>query len=229
VSYHRPEEFLGIREIRPHASYFEYRNIDTDYVQSAKLHLDSHFEWQDGMEFHPGFNWVKEGLEAPYEISPDIIVPAGTYSGWEAQWVFYTNASSVLSFNGGVYAGSFLSGSRVSPYATVTYRPNSSLSGSVRIDHNDVDLPEGDFKTNVVGLRLSYFVTPRISIQSLTQYTDRVDIWSANIRFGWLDQGGSGLFVVFNQANGFDTMARDTPLNRSFVIKYSKLLNVMSW
>jgi hypothetical protein len=229
MTYHRPEQFLGIREIRPHASYFEYRNIDTDFVQSAKLHLDTHFEWQDGMEFHPGFNWVKEGLEQPYEISPGIIVPAGTYSGWEAQWVFYTDESSVVSFNGGVYAGSFLSGDRISPYATMTFRPNSSLSASLRVDHNDVNLPQGDFEQNVVGLRLSYFVTPSISIQSLTQYADRADIWSTNIRFGWLDQAGSGLFVVINQANGFDTLARDTPLSRSFVIKYSKLLNVARW
>ncbi|MEX2466383.1 MAG: DUF5916 domain-containing protein [Gemmatimonadota bacterium] len=229
MTYHRPEQFFGIREIRPHASYFEYRNIATDFVQSAKLHLDSHFEWQDGMEFHPGFNWVKEGLEEPFEIAPGIVIPAGTYSGWEAQWVFYTDESSMFSFNGGVYAGSFLSGDRVNPYATVIFRPSSSFSGSVRIDHNDVNLPQGDFETNVLGLRLSYFVTPNISIQSLTQYTDRADIWSTNVRFGWLDDAGSGLFIVFNQANGFDSLARETPLNRSFAIKYSKLLNLGSW
>jgi hypothetical protein len=34
---------------------------------------------------------------------------------------------------------------------------------------------------------------------------------------------------VINQANGIDTLARDTPLSRSFVIKYSKLLNVARW
>ena len=229
MTYHRPENFLSLREIRPHISYFEYRNIDTDFVQSARLHVDSHFEWGGGAEFHPGFNWVKEGLEAPYEISPGVVVPVGTYSGWEAQWVFFTNESSMLSFNGGVNVGSFLSGDRVNPYATVILRPSSSFSGSIRVDHNDVDLPEGAFKTNLYGLRLSYFITPSISVQSLTQYSDRADIWSTNVRFGWIDDAGSGLFVVFNQANGIEALSRDTPLNRSFVIKYSKLLNVARW
>ena len=96
----------------------------------------------------------------------------------------------------------------------------------------DLDLAPGTpdtFKENVVGVRLSYFLTPSISIQSLTQYADRVDIWSTNVRFSWLDDAGSGLFVVFNQANGFDTLSADEPRNRSFVIKYSKLLNVARW
>jgi len=212
-------------------------------VQSARWHVDSHFEWQDGMEFHPGFNWVKEGIRTPYLIHPgddlgdgsdDVFVPAGIYDGWEAQWVFYTDESDMVSFNGGVTWGSFLSGSRVNPYGTVVVRPSSSFSASVRLDHNDVDLDlapgvPDTFKENVVGLRLSYFLTPSISIQSLTQYADRVDIWSTNVRFSWLDDAGSGLFVVFNQANGFDTLSTGEPRNRSFVIKYSKLLNVARW
>jgi hypothetical protein len=234
MSYFRPENFLGLREIRPHSSYFEYRDIGSDFVQSARWHIDSHFEWQDGMEFHPGFNWVKEGIETAYEIHPGVIVPAGSYDGWEAQWVFFTDESSMVSFNGGVNTGSFLTGSRVNPYGTVVFRPSSAFSASVRVDHNDVDLDlpgavPDTFKQNVIGLRLSYFFTPSISVQSLTQYSDRSDIWSSNIRFSWLDDAGSGLFVVFNQANGFDTLERDTPLNRAFVIKYSKLLNVARW
>jgi len=229
MSYHRPEQFLGLREIRPHASYFEYRDIGSSFIQSAKLHLDSHFEWQSGTEFHSGFNWVKEGVDAPYQIVPGVVVPVGDYAGWEAQWVLMTNAAARFSFNGGVFAGSFLTGDKVSPYATLTFRPSSSFSSSLRIDHNNVDLPQGRFETNVLGLRLSYFVTSRISVQSLTQYSDRIDTWSTNVRFGWLDDAGSGLFVVFNQANGFDTLAMDTPLHRTFVIKYSKLLNVARW
>ena len=156
-------------------------------------------------------------------------MPEGTYSGWEAQWVFFTDESRMLSFNGGVTGGAFLSGSRINPFGSLLFRPSSAFSASFRVDHNDVNLDQGDFDENVLGLRLSWFLTPSISVQSLTQYTDRADIWSTNVRFGWIDDAGSGLFVVFNQANGFDTLARDTPLNRSFVIKYSKLLNVARW
>jgi len=226
--YLRPDRF-GLREVRPHVSFFTYRDIETGFTETSRLHIDSHFEFGDGMEIHPAFNWVKEGLEEPFEITDGIAIPVGTYSGWEAGWVFFTDESAPLSFNGGLNAGSFLSGDRIRPYGTVTARYNSKLSAAVRVDYNDVNLPEGDFEATLLGLRLAYFVTPRISVQSLTQYSNLADAWSTNIRLAWLDQAGSGLFLVYNQANGFDSLARDTPLNRAFTVKYSKLFDVAAW
>ncbi len=226
--YFRPDR-MGIREIRPHASYFTYRDIDTGFQRTSRLHVDSHVEWDNGMELHPAFNWVREGLEQPFEISEGVVVPAGTYEGWESGLVFWTDESAPISFNGGMNAGSFLSGERINPYGTVTVRRGSSLSASVRLDYNDVDLPQGQFQATLAGLRLAYFVTPNVYVQSLTQYSDRLDAWSTNVRFGWLDTAGTGLFIVFNQANGFDTLARETPLNRSLTIKYTKLFDVLRW
>ena len=227
--YHiRPERF-GLRELRPHTSYFEYRDIETGFTESARWHVDSHLEFEDGMEIHPAFNWVQEGLEAPFEVWPGVVVPAGTYSGWETGWVLFTNESAPLSFNGGLNMGSFLSGSRRNPYGTVTARSGSAFSASLRVDYNDVELPEGSFNSTLWGVRLAYFVTPRIYLQSLTQYSDQLDAWSTNVRFGWLDDAGTGLFIVYNEANGFDTLARDTPLNRALTIKYTRLIDVARW
>ena len=227
--YTRPDDFLGIREIRPHISYDLYRDIGSSFTQSARTHIDAHFEFEDGMEAHPGFNYVEEGLAADFEVSPGIIVPAGSYSGWVTNWVFFTNASAPISFNGGMNWGNFLSGTQVSPYGTVTARYGASLSASVRVNYNNVDLPQGEFDATLLGLRLAYFITPSIYLQSLTQWSNRQDAWSTNVRFGWLDDAGSGLFIVYNQANGFDTLALPTPLNRAFTIKYSKLLDVARW
>lgn len=226
--YIRPERW-GIREIRPHSSYYFYKDIDSGFTETSRLHLDSHIEWEDGMELHPAFNWVQEGLEEPFRITEDIVIPRGTYSGWQTGFVFNTNESAALSFTGGLRAGAFFSGSRTNPYGSITARRGSSFSTSLRVDYNDVTLNEGGFKATLVGLRIAYFVTPRVFLQSLTQYSDQVDTWSANLRLGWLDDAGSGLFIVYNQANGFDTIDLDTPLNRALTIKYSKLFDVGSW
>jgi hypothetical protein len=51
-----------------------------------------------------------------------------------------------------------------------------------------------------------------------------VDTWSANVRFGWLDTAGTGLFVVLNTAQGFNTL--EGPLARSFIIKYNRQFNI---
>ena len=227
--YHiRPGKW-SIREIRPHASYFTYRDLDTGFQETSRWHVDSHVEWESGMELHPAWNWVREGLEQPFEIADGIVVPAGTYDGWEAAFVFNTDESAPVSFAGGLSAGSFLSGTRSNPYGSITVRSGSRFSASARVDYNDVTLAEGSLTATLAGLRLAYFVTPRIYLQSLTQYSDRADAWSTNVRLGWLDTAGTGLFIVYNQANGIDTLSRDTPLNRGLTIKYTKLFNVASW
>jgi len=228
MTYLRPARH-GIREIRPHASYFTYRDIDTGFQETSRIHVDSHVEWDSGMELHPAWNWVREGLNEDFEIAPGVIVPAGTYQGWGPAFVLFTDESAPVSFNGGFNGGSFLSGSRVNPYGTITVRRGSSFSASVRVDYNEVSLPEGDISVTLAGLRLAYFFTPRIYAQSLTQYSDQADSWSTNIRLGWLDEAGTGLFIVYNQANGFGTLARDTPLNRGLTIKYTRLFDVASW
>jgi hypothetical protein len=220
MNYIRPERVSWLREVRPHAFYNTFRNLESGFEQSGRLHLDVHFEAPNGAFFSPAFDWVREGLERPFRIASDVIVPPGTYEGWTAAWRFNTNRSAVLAFDGGFDVGSFLSGHRRGVHGTLTARPGSSLLVSLRTDYNAVDLSEGDFTATLLAARVGYFFTPRIYLQSLVQYSDQLDTWSANVRFGWLGTAGTGLFVVYNDARGIDELSG--PLNRSLIIKFSR-------
>ncbi len=219
-----PEHLLGLREIRPHFQYNTYRNLETGFEETARLHVDSHFEWPNGTLFSPAMNWNREGLEEPFEIAEGIVVPPGTYDGWEAAWHFYTNQAADVAFEARLDWGSLLSGNRHGGSVLVTVRNGSSLSTALRFEYNDVNLAEGDFITRLAGLRLGYFFTPRVFLQSLVQYSDQADAWSANVRFGWLNTAGTGLFIVFNDSHGVDAL--DGPLNRAVVVKYSRQINI---
>ena len=75
--------------------------------------------------------------------------------------------------------------------------------------------------------RVSYSFTPRIYVQALLQYNDRANLWSSNIRFGWLNQANTGLFVVYNDTQGI----ADSPLmraDRSLTIKFSRLVDLLN-
>ena len=52
------------------------------------------------------------------------------------------------------------------------------------------------------------------------QYSDQVDQWSTNLRLGWLDTANTGLFIVYNDVQGFDTL--QGPQGRSLIIKYTR-------
>ncbi len=218
------------REIRPHVSYFTYRSqrseVEQGFEESARLHIDSHWEWPSGMELHTGTNWVLEGLYEPFSvIGTEVTVPAGTYDGWEAAVVFNTNRSADLSFDGRLNVGSFLSGDRVNASGTITLRSGAALSTSLVMEYNDANLPQGNLETTLVGVNFGYFFTPRIYLQSLVQYSDQIDRLSANVRFGWLNTAGTGLFIVYNDIQGIDQL--HGPLGRSLIVKFTRQLHVL--
>lgn len=225
--YVRPERFF--REIRPHVSYYTYRTVRSGvargFNESARWHIDSHWEWPSGMELHTGANYVTEGLYEPFEIrGTDVVVPTGSYAGWESQIVFFTDQSRTLSLNSRFNWGSFLSGSRRSSSGDITIRRSARSSATFRLSYNDVELPEGDFTTTLAGVNLGYFFTPKVYLQSLIQYSDQIDRWSANVRFGWLNTAGTGLFVVFNSVHGIEELTG--PVGRSVFLKFTRQLNV---
>jgi hypothetical protein len=236
-TFHRPSRIF--RELRPHMSYETYRNLETGFEESARVHVDSHFEFPDGAFISPAFDYVTEGLDEPFPIAEGVVVPAGTYKGWTAAWRFNTNQSAALSFDGGIDWGSLLSGDRKGGFGGLTYRMGDAFSSSFRYTYNDVQLPEGEFQTNLVTWRAGYFFTPRIYVQSLIQYSDQSDNWGANLRFGWLNTAGTGLFIVFNEARcvrGNEplwtptaacavALERETPLNRGVIIKFNRQFN----
>lgn len=227
--YHiRPSRFF--RELRPHISYFTFRSqrdeVARGFEESARWHIDNHWEWDSGMELHTGANHVTEGLYEPFEIrGTDVTVPVGSYAGWEAQIVYFTDQSRLLSLNSRLNWGSFLSGSKRTTSADVTARIGARSSATASFAHNDVDLPEGEFTTRLASFRVGYFFTPRLYLQSLVQYSDQVDTWSANVRLGWLNTAGTGLFIVYNEVQGIEDLIG--PQGRSLIFKFTRQFGVL--
>ena len=97
------------------------------------------------------------------------------------------------------------------------------------MNYFDVRLDEGDFTTAVVAFDGSYSFTPRIYVQVNVQYNDDTRDIGTNVRFGWLDTAGTGLFVVFNNARHrgpFDrTGIPAGPRQRQLIVKYTKLFD----
>ena len=86
-----------------------------------------------------------------------------------------------------------------------------------------MSLDQGDFIRKLVGVKVGYFFTPKVFLQSQVQYNNQARAWTANARFRWLSTAGTGLFIVGNegqQADGFFAWAG--PQSRSVVVKYAR-------
>jgi len=217
----RKDEQSKWLEWRPHVSYRGYWNF-TGFQETGFLHVDNHWVFKSLFEFHTGINFTKEGVVNSFEISPGITVPSGTYNNEEMQWVFITNPNKPLSISTRHVIGGFFGGRRNAQSGTIKARIGDKFNSEWGISYNDISLPNGDFTAELYRARLTYSFTPRLFVQTLIQYNSTRDLWSTNARLGWIEQANTGLFLVFNEVNT-DGLIQ----NRSFTVKYSKLLDVL--
>jgi hypothetical protein len=219
----RKSEWPWLKQWNPHGNYRGYYSHD-GFWQSGQLHVDvTEVEFARGGRFGPEFNWFHEGLERPFTIASGVTLPPGDYNWGSFGLDWDTDPSAPLSFVSRGEFGPFYNGRRIGETVTVTYRRGASLTTSLLVDYQDVSLDQGDFVRSLVGVKVGYFFTPRVFVQSLVQYNNQARVWTANARFGWLSAAGTGLFVVFNEgqeANGFFDWVQ--PQSRSVVVKYTR-------
>lgn len=222
----RPENWFGLLELRPHISYQGYWDF-RGFQEGGRWHIDNHFEWKSGFEIHTGINLTREGVQEEFEIASNVRVPAGTYDHREAQLVLITNQGRKVSIRTRAFLGGFFGGTRRNVSNTIRIRANEALTTEMNWSYNDVRLPNGDFVINLIQTRLSYSFTPRLYVQGLFQYSDSAgDLWSANLRLGWLQSANTGLFIVFNDVSESSQPFHNS-LGRTITIKYSRLFNVL--
>ncbi|MDP6339763.1 MAG: DUF5916 domain-containing protein [Candidatus Marinimicrobia bacterium] len=221
----RPENKLGLLEIRPHVNFDGYWKLD-GFQESGRWHIDNHWEFRSGLEIHTGTNLVKEGVLEAFEISDSVFVPAGTYNDQEIQIMIMTNSAKPISFSSMNRIGGFFGGDRINVTPTIRFRYKDRITSEFSSNFNKVKLPDGNFTTNLLRARLTYAFTPKMYIQSLLQYNNQSDQWSMNWRFIWQQSAATGLYLVYNQTQDYDGIPIESS-TKSFVVKYSYLFDAL--
>ncbi|MBX2817322.1 MAG: carbohydrate binding family 9 domain-containing protein [Saprospiraceae bacterium] len=217
----RAGENSKMLENRPHISYRGYWNSE-GFQETGFLHIDNHWVWRNLFEIHTGINFTKEGVTQDFEISSGVNVPAATYNHIETQIVIITNPSKPVSISTRHVNGGFFGGKRYAQSGTLSLRLGDKFISEWRVAHNDIRLPDGKFIADILGTRIAYNFTPNVFLQSLIQYNNVSKTAAVNVRFGWLQQANTGLFVVFNHGR-----VDGLPQSTSFIVKYSKLFDVI--
>ena len=221
----RPENFLRLQEIRPHMSVGKIWNFD-GVQETSLIHMDVPIEFDDSSTAGVAWNITGEGVTSPFEISSGVIVPTGTYDHNQVLLSYSTNQAASVSVGLRTSVGGFFGGDRINYGPSIRVRSGDTFNASVSWDRNDIDLPGGSFITNLTSARLAYNFSPRLFAQTLLQYNDSADLWSVNLRFGWLQQANTGLFIVYNDTRGLnDTIPAGG--GRSLVFKFSKLFDLL--
>ena len=214
----------GFRELLPHATYTRYDYLDGG-LNNAEMHIDNHWDWENGNFFTVGLNGTWDGLREPFEVYPGITVPAGDHGGPRMTLRANTDRRKRVYTRLQWDKGRFLTGDQSSPTLQVVLRDRGRLTLDSTWNYRSIALPEGAFHTTLGNMRVTYNFTPSIFVQSLVQYNDRTDRWSANLRFHWLQTAATGLFLVYNDTESLNGVG---PVNRAFIVKYVRQFDLLN-
>ena len=164
-----------------------------------------------------------ERLPGPFLISPGVVIPAGEYDWENLSFGFTTNNSRRLAMGGGVQVGGFYDGDTVNGNLTLGIRANRHLRTDTTWIRANVDLPYGDFTTNVIRQRIGVSVTPNLSTNTYIQWNDTAELLSLNLRFNWIYRPGSDIYLIFNQNWNSPSLSDLSTRDRGVILKATYL------
>ena len=213
----------GFREFLPHVAYTRYDYLDGRGMQSAELHADNHWDWENGNYISTAVNGTWDGLEEPFEVYPGVMVPAGKHGGLRFTLRANTDQRNWIYGQMQWDVGRFLTGDENSNMVIMNIRQGGRFMLNTTWTNRQIDLPQGSFVTNLGAMGATYNFTPLIFTQGLIQYNDRKKRWSSNIRFHWMQTAGTGLFIVYNDTESLRGLG---PVNRALIVKYVHQIDI---
>jgi hypothetical protein len=194
----RPDRW-GIRqfffELQPEVVTNLRNEVETWSVFTAPFNLRT----ESGDELQWNYVPQFERLNEPFEVSPGVVIPPGSYrwTRYRAEVETATKRPWVVEAAWGW--GGFYAGTLRQLELGVTLKPNTHVAVSAQAERNDVTLPQGRFYTEILTIRADYNFTPNVSWANLTQYDNESRIAGWQSRFRWILRPGNDLFLVVNR------------------------------
>lgn len=144
---------------------------------------------------------VLDVLDRPFNVRPDVRIPAGTYNMNEWIFTYNTSPGKRLYERLTVSPVQYYGGSRLGMSAAAGVRVSNQLSTEMQYNRNQVKMPWGNFLVNLATARVDYTFSPRMTVRSLTQYNTSTHEISNNIRFNFIYRPGSDLYIVYSDVS----------------------------
>ena len=194
----RPGERIpSIREFEPSINV-EYITDQDNVLETRMIEGRFTVRFQGG-----GLIWFAgksnfERLSEPFLIRSNQTIPAGDYPFKEYTLSLSTDRSRMFSGDFRAATGDFFDRDKNS-YRVAGRLQQPHFQAEVSWSRDDVNLPSGDFDTDLVAARLNYSFNPSMFVNALIQYNSDQREISSNLRFNFIHKPLSNFFLVYNE------------------------------
>ncbi|MBF8300879.1 MAG: Carb-bd dom fam9 protein [Acidobacteria bacterium] len=226
----QPKRWPSIRRLASSLNYNVYMDL-ANQLESTFGHWHV-FEIQprQGGRIAYIMDMQQDRPRRPFTVYQDlagrrVIIPAGEYASWNGGLEYESDPSAPVSLALRTKNGRFYDGDHFGWDVAVGMRLGARLISSVGWNRDDITLPFGSFTNDLVPVNVSYSFTSLASLQGLIQYNRQSSTVSSNIRLALLNRSGTGVFAVYNDRRDTSGLASDELLGRSFIVKYTRLID----
>jgi len=177
-------------------------------------------DFADGGVFDAAVDSNYERLVKPFEVSRGVVIPPGEYRFRQVIPSWTSNRSRAVSATLAYTGGEFYSGTIQGVSGGLRLRVDEHLAASADYGHNDVDLPEGRFTTELARFRVDFSFTTAMFLNAFVQYNSATRSWLTNVRYRVTYRPLSDFYVVYS-----DTRASGRPGERTIALKHTILLS----
>lgn len=153
--------------------------------------------YTDAVRFH--YRIIDEVVEAPFEISEGVTIPAGSYAFEQYCTDMESSPYRRLSGTGYYCGGDFFSGTQDSAGTSLIWRPNKHFKITAGYDYNGIELPDGAFITRLMSLRADIAFTNTWYWENFVQYDNVSYSLGVNSILRWVPRAGREMVLVVNE------------------------------
>ena len=202
------------------------RNRDRS-VESAEVGPEWEFAAKSGAGGTAEAKLVFEDLLTPFVLSPEAVVPPGSYTFWRAGASYHLSHTRLFQVNPRIETGTFYDGWQTTAELTPIWyvSPHLELSGFYQLTL--VGFPNRDqhFVAHLARLRIGTALNTKLSTNAFIQFNSTTHTVSANVRFRYNFREGNDLWIVYNEGVNTDRQRVTPPLpytdTRTALVKYT--------
>lgn len=139
-----------------------------------------------------------EDLSTDFNILGNFTIPSGKYSFWRHSLTFTSAKRRSFWAATRIGFGNFYSGKRTDWLIQAGYKVIVPLFIGMESDRKWVDLPVGDFITQIYRVNLNFLFSPNLSWYNYAQYENQSGNIGWQSRFQWIIKPGREIFLTFN-------------------------------
>jgi hypothetical protein len=162
-------------------------------------------------------------LDEAFDLADRIPVPVGRYDVRQLQVFVDSSPSRPVSLSAMGNLARQWDGRVDSLQTTLHVAVGSHLEVGPTWTVSRAHLPGGAFTAHVLGIRVGWAFSTRLSARAYVQYNSLDDKWITNLRFNFIHRPGSDIFVVFNDDQGEEN-APGRLVSRGFAVKGTWLI-----